>query len=254
VVDRTRDITKRLRAVELLRSLRETGYQNQEIARMLNLSPAEVSRYVHGHCLPSPQRAEQIIRLFARKKRLIRDVKRLILGPPEQLPIPSLDEEGLHTLSDLDVSILLHKPNTLKRIALYAVEAAGGKRITKVVASSGLSTPLAAIVAAEERWGLVLISESKYSVSAPYLVMDYTLGPGHVCSLYLRRGLVDRRDSLFLVEITLPPKPKLRAILDLLTKRCEASVASVFAVVSSQSSLTLLDKYGIPYEVLLTSR
>jgi adenine/guanine phosphoribosyltransferase-like PRPP-binding protein len=210
------DLKFRLMAVELLRMAKKQ-YTYRKLASHTNLPVTVLSRYVKGHVLPSTKRARKIWKDLENIVNLAQELERRI----------KFDELGYFDNTSIVGDVAL-----LSQAAQSALSKFAGKRITKVLTAAVDGIPLATEVASALGVDLVIAKKTK-EVGVQEFVEE-TLIPGDsavVMSLYVKRGLIKRGDSVLIVDDIIRTGETERALVNLILKS-KADVAGMYALVA----------------------
>ena len=201
-MNKIKNITRALYMVELLKLLKR-NYSWAEISMELNESPTTLSRYLHGHVIPSDKKMDKLIPVLERIARLDREVYKRIRRDRRSGFIDNLK--------------LIGDVNLLKLVALkYASEFHG--RVDLVVSPAADGIPFATLIA--EYLGLdLVIVKNRREVGVYNYVEGLHIGEdGDVEILYMPRRLVKKGYRVLIVDDVIRTGGTHRAIVEMIEK------------------------------------
>ncbi len=193
---------------EILERLRAAG---------VSLTPVDLSRYLGGFVLPSPSRAEALLKAIVQTNLLGEVLAR----------VARVDERGVVNTIQLafDRDLLV-----LAAVTAYAIFR--GKKITKVLTAAVNGVPLASLTAFLLRAGLCVAKREADAFPSRYAEVKYFApDPPRYVSLYLPVSALRKGDRVLIVDDLLQSGRTLKALLELAGKAGARPVA-VFSMLA----------------------
>jgi len=216
VATRFDELQVQIRAVEFLRLMKEL-YSYQQLSEITGIPITVLNRYVKGHILPSPERAEELIERLERSYNITEHV----------LKKTKFTGEGF-----LDNTQLLSDTLLLRIAANHIVRLSAGRRVSKVLTVAVDGIPLAVHVANILDVPVIYAKKEKEVGVDSFLEESFTVRrAGLRISLYLPKSLLDKRDSVLIVDDVVRSGEQLRALVNLVRK-ANAEIAGVFVMIS----------------------
>ncbi|HDI47231.1 MAG TPA: helix-turn-helix domain-containing protein [Candidatus Methanomethylia archaeon] len=210
------ELQVQIRAVEFLRLMKEL-YSYQQLSEITGIPITVLNRYVKGHILPSPERAEELIERLERSYNITEHV----------LKKTKFTGEGF-----LDNTQLLSDTLLLRIAANHIVRLSAGRRVSKVLTVAVDGIPLAVHVANILDVPVIYAKKEKEVGVDSFLEESFTVRrAGLRISLYLPKSLLDKRDSVLIVDDVVRSGEQLRALVNLVRK-ANAEIAGVFVMIS----------------------
>ncbi|MCS7098642.1 MAG: phosphoribosyltransferase family protein [Candidatus Methanomethyliaceae archaeon] len=205
-----------VKAVELLRLAKE-DYSYQELMKITGIPITVLNRYIKGHILPSPDRAAFIISAIEKKIDLSKYIKDKII----------FDKGGF-----LDHTKIIGDTLLLRHVSSYVMKILAGKRISKVLTVAVDGIPLAAHIANAFDVPFVYAKKEKEVGVSSFIEESYALqGIGMQVSLYLPKGLIEKKDSVLITDDVIRSGEQLRALINIV-KKIGAEVAAIFILIT----------------------
>ncbi len=208
-------------AVEALRALR-SFMSGKEVLDILagagiELSVVDLSRYVTGSVLPSPQRSEAILGALSEANVLGTVLRRALV----------MDERGV-----VNVARIAYDSAILSLAAALAFRELRGVGVTKVLTAAVNGIPLATRIAhALDADLCVAKHEPDASVESYVETRYFAPDPPRYVHLYLPAFAINARDRIAVVDDLLHTGRTLRALTRLAEQR-GAAVSAVFALIA----------------------
>jgi len=216
VTTRFDELQRQIRAVEFLRLMKEL-YSYQQLSEITGIPITVLNRYVKGHILPSPERAEELIEKLERSYNITEHV----------LKKTKFTGEGF-----LDNTQLLSDTLLLRIAANHIVRRSAGRRVSKVLTVAVDGIPLAVHVANILGVPVIYAKKEKEVGVESFLEESFTVRrAGLRISLYLPKSLLDKRDSVLIVDDVVRSGEQLRALVNLV-KKANAEIAGIFVLIS----------------------
>ncbi|MCD6409541.1 MAG: helix-turn-helix domain-containing protein [Candidatus Verstraetearchaeota archaeon] len=210
------ELQVQIRAVEFLRLMKEL-YSYQQLSEITGIPITVLNRYVKGHILPSLERAEELIERLERSYNITEHV----------LKKTKFTGEGF-----LDNTQLLSDTLLLRIAANHIVRLSAGRRVSKVLTVAVDGIPLAVHVANILDVPVIYAKKEKEVGVENFLEESFTVRrAGLRISLYLPKSLLDKRDSVLIVDDVVRSGEQLRALVNLVRK-ANAEIAGVFVMIS----------------------
>ena len=210
------ELQVQIRAVEFLRLMKEL-FSYQQLSEITGIPITVLNRYVKGHILPSPERAEELIERLERSYNITEHV----------LKKTKFTGEGF-----LDNTQLLSDTLLLRIAANHIVRLSAGRRVSKVLTVAVDGIPLAVHVANILDVPVIYAKKEKEVGVDSFLEESFTVRrAGLRISLYLPKSLLDKRDSVLIVDDVVRSGEQLRALVNLVRK-ANAEIAGVFVMIS----------------------
>ena len=179
------ELQVQIRAVEFLRLMKEL-YSYQQLSEITGIPITVLNRYVKGHILPSLERAEELIERLERSYNITEHV----------LKKTKFTGEGF-----LDNTQLLSDTLLLRIAANHIVRLSAGRRVSKVLTVAVDGIPLAVHVANILDVPVIYAKKEKEVGVENFLEESFTVRrAGLRISLYLPKSLLDKRDSVLIVD------------------------------------------------------
>lgn len=210
------DLKFRLMTLDLLRSAKKR-YTYQELSMKTGLPVTVLSRYAKGHVLPNIERAKKLWEVLRKLVGLETAIRRRI----------KFNEEGY-----FDNTTIIGDFNLLRQATNHALALFAGKRVTKVLTAAVDGIPLSTMVS--DSLGVSLIIAKRYKeVAVPaFLEETYVLGSsGVTVTLYIPKGVINRRDSVLIVDDMIKTGGTQAALINLVHK-AKAEVSGVYSIIS----------------------
>jgi len=205
-----------IEAVELLRLAKEK-YSYQELMNLTGIPITVLNRYIKGHILPNPERAISILNSIEKAFDISNYIKEKI----------EFNEDGL-----LDNTKIIGDTILLRYIANHIVRRLAGKRISKVLTIAVDGIPLATHIANTFGVPLVYAKKEKEVGVSSFIEETYTLtGFGIQVSLYLPKGLIERKDSILITDDIIRSGEQIKAIINMI-KKIGANIAAIFVLIT----------------------
>jgi len=202
---------KQLKAVQFLRAIKE-GQTYQELSQLLDISPIVLNRYVKGHVLPEPSRAEKILKLRS-WKRLSQQGEALL----------RFDEDGF-----IDNTGLLF--NTAFLGATADLVAAEFPQAEKLLTAAVDGIPLATHVAAALRVECLFAKRGREIGVPSFVESRYKLPTGQVLNYFLPADALSRDDRVLIVD-DLMRSGETQAALVQIAQAKQATIIGVFSLI-----------------------
>jgi len=209
-------IKLQIKAVELLRLVKEE-YSYQDLMKITGIPITVLNRYIKGHILPSPDRAAFILSTIEKKFDLSKYIKEKII----------FDKGGF-----LDHTRIIGDTLLLRHVSNYIVKTLAGKRISKVLTVAVDGIPLAAHIANAFDVPFVYAKKEKEVGVSSFIEESYTLqGFGMQVSLYLPKGLIEKKDSVLITDDVIRSGEQIRALINMV-KKIGAEIAAIFILIT----------------------
>lgn len=193
---------------EILELLRESG---------LHLTPVDLSRYVTGAVLPSPQRALEIIQLLTEKNALGIAIKRALV----------VDERGV-----VNVARVAYDTKILRLAAARAYFEIGNSGVDRVLTAAVNGLPLATFVADTLDIELCVARQEVEPGIDNYIEAKYFApDPPRYTRLYLPSFMLRNSDKIIVADDLLRTGRTLKALCELASVK-DASVEAVLSLVA----------------------
>jgi len=202
-----------------------------------------LNRYVKGHILPNVDRAEDILYSLERNFNISQQI---------------LDRLKFTKGGFIDNTRILSDVTLLRFAAEYAIRKLAGRRISKVLTVAVDGIPFASQIASLLGVNLVYAKKEKEVGVESFLEETFTVDrTGMQFSLYLPKDLIEKRDSVLIVDDVVRSGEQLRALINL-TKRAGADIAGVFILIAIgerwKQEIEQAPKYPIEYLVSIPER
>jgi adenine/guanine phosphoribosyltransferase-like PRPP-binding protein len=209
-------LKKQIRSVEFLR-LTKGDCSYQELMKLTGIPITVLNRYVKGHILPSPERAESILEKLEKGY----DVNRHIM---DKL---AFDKGGF-----LDNTKVVGDTLLLRYIADHVVQKLAGRRVSKVLTVAVDGIPLSVHIAASFGVPFLYAKKEKEIGVSNFLEETYTVSKAGIqVSLYLPKNGIDKRDSVLITDDVVRSGEQLKALVNL-AKRSGAEISAVFVLIA----------------------
>ena len=213
-MNRAEKATLQLRAVAVLRTLKETRTYD-ELAALTGLPAGDLNRYVNGHVLPGVERAEAIVAGVGRET-LADELRERV----------RFDEEGY-----VDNSAVVFDQPFLDLVAPVAVEHLRFDRPDVVLTAATDGISLGAAMASHFDARLAYAKKSKETAVEEFVESRQRLASGIELTYYLPADAVDAGDSVLVVDDLIRSGETQELLLDIVA-RADATVAGVFALIA----------------------
>ncbi|MGD0146656.1 MAG: phosphoribosyltransferase family protein [Nitrososphaerales archaeon] len=236
-MSRVADVKTRVSSVELLATLKKS-YSYKDLSSILDLSPPILSRYVRGHVLPSPVRAEKFIATF--REKLLRKM--------------ILDEVKVSADGSYDISSVVSNVGLLRQIAKVVYSEFSLVSVDRVVTMEVDGVPLATEVAGEFNVSLAVARDERDLGVQEFLEQKAVYSPSTVKYLYLAKSALRKGDHVLIVDDLVRSGTTVEA-LTILVERMRAKIVGIFAIASVEQSMPKLkSRLGLtcPIESLVT--
>jgi len=224
-------IKQKLFAIELLRLLKE-NYGYQKIKKLLKLPAPVISRYIHGHVLPSVSRTQEIIMVF-KEKYFFEILKSKIKEVGENVYdlTPFIQDVKIQKLTAKMIFSDFHSVN-----------------VDKVVTAAVGGVPLSALVAEEFGCGLAIAAEKKEGV-VEVLEEKVMYSPGVTKYIYIPKNSIKPNESVLIVDDITRTGLTLRTLIKLVEKS-KGKVSGIVAIYEIDNILRKLkEKHKLSCEV-----
>jgi adenine/guanine phosphoribosyltransferase-like PRPP-binding protein len=219
--------------VDLLRvAKRHATYR--ELSKILGRQITVISRYVKGHVLPNLKRSVEIWRELAP-----------LYGLKSALMELDVKPGGI-----VDTSSVLGDPSVLRMVAADCVTRYAGYRVTKVLAATCNSTPLATMVSSVLMTPMVIAKEYMDIGVDRFLESIRGIAGERFDTLYIPKGSIAKRDSVLIVEDIVRTGKTVNALVELVD-RAKAEVAGVYCLVAFKQGLEKLRERGLKVEAVV---
>lgn len=211
------DIIKRIRAVDLLKVLKNSGYTYQQLSEITSLPITVLNRYVKGHVLPSTERASQLASTFNKKFDLPRFVEENI----------SIDKNG-----HLNNFTLLSNVRLLEIIARHVAQVFSENRINRVLSVAVDGLPIATLIANEINADLIFAKSRKEVGISKYIEETYVpRSSGIVTTYYLPKTALDKKSRVLIVDDIIRSGMTQQVLINM-CKRVNCEVIGLFFIIS----------------------
>ncbi|UWG46659.1 Adenine/guanine phosphoribosyltransferase or related PRPP-binding protein [Halanaeroarchaeum sp. HSR-CO] len=213
-MNRAEKATLQLRAVSVLRTLKETRTYD-ELAAETDLPAGDLNRYVNGHVLPSADRAQAVVRDIGggTLRTEIRDRVRL-------------DDEGY-----VDNSGIVFDQSLLDLVAPVAAETYAFERPDVVLTAATDGITLAAALARYYDARCAYAKKAKETAVEDFIEARQRLDSGIELTYYLPAAALEAGDTVLVVDDLIRSGETQELLLDI-AAAAEARVAGVFALIA----------------------
>jgi adenine phosphoribosyltransferase len=212
-MNRAEKATLQLRAVQVLRMLKETRTYD-ELAETTGLSVGDLNRYVNGHVLPGPERA-----------RVIADISIETLAAELEERIDA-DEEGY-----VDNSALVFDQSFLDLVAPVAAEVFAFDRPDVVLTAATDGITLGAAMARYFDARIVYAKKTKETAVEKFIEARSRLENGIELTYYLPASAIDPGQQVLVVDDLIRSGETQELLLDI-ADLADATVVGVFTLIS----------------------
>ncbi len=227
------ELKKRIWAIEALKVM-VSIYSHKEIAKMFNISKPVLSRYVNGHVLPKPERAEEILRLF-REKYLREAVRRKVKV-----------SNGV-----IDVMELLSNVRLLNHIALDVAYSFDYIEVNRILTKEVDGVPLAVLVSNALGADLIVAKGRKEPGIEKFYEIRQTYSSGIYRYIYIPRKLLKPRDKVLIIDDVARSGSTIMALVDAV-RMAKAKPIGVYVIVSLNDVVEKLSSvYKFPIKSLI---
>jgi len=226
-----------LATTELLHLVKE-NHTYRELAKVTGLSESELCRYDAGHILPSLARAEQLTRQLLSVAHLSDRIANEI----------ARDGDGY-----VDTTRIVTDPVILELAAQHAINEFKTSGITKVVTPSVDGVPLATIIACRLSIHIVIAKTERERGVPDFIEAEYTTEGGLRMYLYMPRHVIQRNDSILLVDGMVRDYRMYVALSKALVQKTKARIQGIFALMARPNEWKTLCEHhaGITADVML---
>ena len=213
-MNRAEKATLQLRAVAVLRTLKETRTY-EELAALTGLPAGDLNRYVNGHVLPGAERAEAVVTGVGREA--------LAAALRERV---SFDDEGY-----VDNSAVVFDQPFLDLVAPVAAERLGFERPDVVLTAATDGITLGAAMASHFDARVAYAKKSKETAVEEFVESRQRLASGIELTYYLPAGAVDDGETVLVVDDLIRSGETQELLLDIVD-RAGGEVTGVFALIA----------------------
>jgi len=208
---REEQVYRQLKAVQFLRAIKQ-GQTYQELSEALGISPIVLNRYIKGHVLPEPARAEEILKLRS-WERLAQQGKSLLRA----------NEDGF-----IDNTRLVFHTPFLRTVAdLMVMEF---PHPDKVLTAAVDGIPLAVHIAACLNVGCLFTKREREVGVASFIESHSNLPTGQVMNYFLPADALSRDDQVLIVD-DLMRSGETQAALVEIAQATKATVVGIFSLI-----------------------
>ncbi len=213
-MNRAEKAALQLRALEVLRSLKETRTYD-ELAADTGLPAGDLNRYVNGHVLPGETRARQIVAEFGREALETELADRV-----------SRDGEGY-----VDNSAIVFDQPLLDLVGPVAAEAFGFERPDVVLTAATDGITLGASLASHFGASCAYAKKSKETAVDAFIEARNRLDSGIEITYYLPESAIESGDAVLVVDDLIRSGETQELLLDVVDT-ADARVAGVFTLIA----------------------
>ena len=213
-MNRSEKAALQLRAVDVLRTLKETRTY-EELAAETGLPAGDLNRYVNGHVLPSEPRA----------RTLVEDAGAELLASELDARI-AVDGEGY-----VDNSRVVFDQSLLSLVPPVAVETLGIEPPDAVLTAATDGITLAAAMSRHFGSRCAYAKKSRETAVEEFIEARKRLASGIEIDYYLPANAVDAGESVLVVDDLIRSGETQELLLDI-TRSAGAEVAGVFALIA----------------------
>jgi adenine phosphoribosyltransferase len=213
-MNRSEKATLQLRAVDVLRTLKETRTY-EDLALETGLPAGDLNRYVNGHVLPSEQRAREIVA----------DVGSALLTEELESRI-AVDDEGY-----VDNSRLVFDQSLLSLVPPVAAELLEIEPPDVVLTAATDGITLAAAMASHFGGRCAYAKQSRETAVEEFIEVRQRLSSGIEIDYYLPANALSAADSVLVVDDLIRSGETQELLLEIAAE-ADADVAGVFALIS----------------------
>jgi len=213
-MNRAEKAALQLRAVEVLRMLKETRTYD-ELAAETGLPAGDLNRYVNGHVLPGVDRAREVVDGLGSEE-LVAELRRRI----------ELDDEGY-----VDNSGVVFDRSFLDLVAPTVAESYAFERPDVVLTAATDGITLGAAVAAHFDARIAYAKKSKETAVEEFVESRQRLASGIELTYYLPAAALSAGESVLVVDDLVRSGETQELLLDIV-EQSGATVAGVFALIA----------------------
>lgn len=213
-MNRAKKATLQLRAVKVLRMLKETRTY-EELAEATGLPAGDLNRYVNGHVLPGAERAQA----------LLTDIGREVLVAELDTRI-AFDEEGY-----IDNSALVFDQSFLDLVAPVVAETFGFDRPSVVLTAATDGITLGAALARYFDARIVYAKKSKETAVEEFIEARSRLENGIELTYYLPASAIEPDEQVLVVDDLIRSGETQELLLDI-ASLTDATVVGVFTLIA----------------------
>jgi len=213
-MNRAEKATLQLRALEVLRSLKETRTYD-ELAAETDLPAGDLNRYVNGHVLPGMERASRIVAEFGRSA-LVTELEARV----------ERDEEGY-----VDNSGIVFDQPLLDLVGPVVAEAFDFDSPDVVLTAATDGITLASSLASHYGARCAYAKKSKETAIEEFIEVRNRLESGIEIAYYLPANVIESGDDVLVVDDLIRSGETQELLLDVVDA-AEANVAGVFTLIA----------------------
>ncbi|MEZ3144540.1 phosphoribosyltransferase family protein [Halobaculum sp. MBLA0143] len=213
-MNRAEKATLQLRAVAVLRTLKETRTY-EELAELTGLPAGDLNRYVNGHVLPGADRAEAVVAGVGREA-LATELRERV----------SFDDEGY-----VDNSAVVFDQSFLDLVAPVAAERLGFERPDVVLTAATDGITLGAAMASHFDARVAYAKKSKETAVEEFVESRQRLASGIELTYYLPADAVNDGETVLVVDDLIRSGETQELLLDIV-ERAGGEVTGVFALIA----------------------
>ncbi|QLD88917.1 hypothetical protein HWV07_07690 [Natronomonas salina] len=213
-MNRSEKAALQLRAVDVLRTLKET-HTYEELAAETGLPAGDLNRYVNGHVLPSEARAREVVDGVGEE-----------LLAEELTARIALDDEGY-----VDNSRVVFDQSLLSLVPPVATESLGIEPPDAVLTAATDGITLAAAMARHFGARCAYAKKSRETAVEEFIEARQRLSSGIEIDYYLPANAVDAGESVLVVDDLIRSGETQELLLDI-ADSAGADVAGVFALIA----------------------
>ncbi|MFB6157710.1 MAG: phosphoribosyltransferase family protein [Haloferacaceae archaeon] len=234
-MNRAEKATLQLRAVAVLRTLKETRTYD-ELAAETGLPAGDLNRYVNGHVLPGVDRAREVVEGVGREA-LVAELEARV----------DVDEEGY-----VDNSGVVFDQLLLDLVAPVAAETAGFETPDVVLTAATDGITLGAALASYFGARVAYAKKSKETAVEEFVESRQRLASGIELTYYLPANAVDADERVLVVDDLIRSGETQELLLDI-AGRADADVVGVFALIAvgDEGVERARDRTDAPVEALV---
>ncbi len=213
-MNRAEKAALQLQAVAVLRTLKQTRTYD-ELAAVTELPAGDLNRYVNGHVLPGPDRAEAVVSGVGREA-LAAELRERV----------AFDDDGY-----VDNSGVVFDQPFLDLVAPVAAERLGFERPDVVLTAATDGITLGAAMASHFDARVAYAKKSKETAVEEFVESRQRLASGIELTYYLPRAALDAGDSVLVVDDLIRSGETQELLLDI-AHQTNAEVVGVFALIA----------------------
>jgi adenine phosphoribosyltransferase len=213
-MNRAEKAALQLQAVAVLRTLKQTRTYD-ELAAVTELPAGDLNRYVNGHVLPGPDRAETVVSGVGREA-LAAELRERV----------AFDDDGY-----VDNSGVVFDQPFLDLVAPVAAERLGFERPDVVLTAATDGITLGAAMASHFDARVAYAKKSKETAVEEFVESRQRLASGIELTYYLPRAALDAGDSVLVVDDLIRSGETQELLLDI-AHQTNAEVVGVFALIA----------------------